>query len=113
MDGIKTYYYLPSSTDKKYFLIDGLHHDIIDLFCHYYLQSVVQSCLNLMHLMGFNVIGLKSYDFAERVPQQTIMSHFFLNLLKKPRLLLGRITVDHFPDLSKPKCLRRLKATSH
>ena len=66
-----------------------------------------------MHLIGFNVIGLRSYDFAERVPQQTIMSHFFLNLLKKPRLLLGRITVDHFPDLSKPKCLRRLKAMSH
>ena len=52
MDGFKTYYYLPSSTDKKYFLIDGLHHGIIDLFCHYYLQSVVQSfsifCLNLL-----------------------------------------------------------------
>ena len=113
MDGIKTYYYLSSSTDKKYFLIDGLHHDIIDLFCHYYLQSVVQSCLNLMHLMGFNVIGLRSYDFAERVPHQTIMSHFFLNLLKMPGLLLGRITVGLIPELSEPRCLRMLKAMSH
>ena len=67
----------------------------------------------LMHLMGFNVFGLKSYDFAERVPHQTIMCHFFLNLLKKPGLLLGRITVGFFPELSEPKCLRRLKAMSH
>ena len=66
-----------------------------------------------MHLIGFNVIGLRSYDFAGRVPHQTIMSHFFLNLLKKPGLLQGRITVAQFPEVSEPKCLRRLKAMSH